>query len=96
MSLYLVHNNKSNPVFFPSEAECNKPTIADGTVEPGNATIASTAHYTLKCNDGYKLDEGDSETIDCNDGVLTDPLPTCVAGLYFIFHFFITFPSFIH
>ena len=59
--------------------------MINGAVKPGDATIASGAHYTLKCNDGYKLEGG--ETIDCNDRVLTDPLPTCVAGLYCIFHF---------
>ena len=86
LGLYRLYTNKSNPVFFPSEAACDKPNIDYGTVEPVDATIASNAPYTLTCDKGYKLGAAKTDII-CTDGELTNPLPTCVAGLYFIFYF---------
>ena len=60
-----------------SVVTCDKPTINDGSVVPDDATIESGEDYTLTCDTGFEL--SGSATIACTDGVLTDPLPSCVA-----------------
>ena len=67
--------------FYISVVTCDKPTINDGSVEPDDATIVSGEDYTLTCDTGFEL--SGSPTIACTEGVLPDPLPSCVvAGIF--------------
>ena len=56
-------------------AECEKPTIADGNVTPGVATIAVGEAFTVTFTPGYAL-FGDS-TVTCGEGGELGATPEC-------------------
>ena len=54
---------------------CPKPTIADGTVAPEDATVAFGATYAVTCGTGFTVNGG--ATMTCQDGNTFDVTPTC-------------------
>jgi hypothetical protein len=56
---------------------CAKPTVTNGVVSPGDATVGVGAAYSVACAAGYSHASGD---MTCQNGQTLAPTVTCVAG----------------
>ena len=72
-------------LYFPIEEDenvtCSRPTIANGTVAPTNASIGQGESYEVSCSSGFIL--VGSDTVTCLYDETFDNYPVCT-GIYYI------------
>ena len=56
---------------------CAKPTVTNGVVSPGDATVGVGEAYSVACNAGYSHASGD---MTCQAGETFVATVTCVPG----------------